>query len=603
MARSPAQRVRAVRSLEMPFSDLQSFIRALEAEGELNRVTVPVSPELEITEIATRMVKFGGSAMLFENVDGAKFPLAINLLASERRIELALGMHPEQIGEELATFAERVNPPTLGALWANRGTAFRLLRSRPKRVRRGPAREVVNDEPDLSTLPVLKCWPGDGGRFITFPLVISRDPDTAAPNMGIYRMHVYDPVTTGMHMQIQKGGGFHHHRAESRNEPLEMAVALGGDPALMLAAVMPLPEGIDELAFSGIIRGGRTRTMRGRTVGLNVPANAEFVLEGRVAPGRRMTEGPFGDHFGHYSEAAEFPVFQLTTMTHRKDAVYPATVVGKPPQEDRYLGDAAQVALKPIIRLLRREIVDLWAYYEAGFHNLLVVSVQERYTREPLKTALGLLGEGQLSLTKALVLVSGDVNPRDPSAVLQAIRRNFDAESDFHLIARTAIDTLDFTGDEMHKGSKMIIDATGPPTSAGGATAVAVPAKLEQLTPGISRSRLVGKALLVIQTSGNGRQVLQNLVSNPLIGAVKIIAVVSKDVNIDDDVELLWGIFTRFDPARDILFSKSELRGIEPVHSGVMGIDATWKAGYPKPLVMDPEIIERVDTRWADYWK
>ena len=549
------------------------------------------------------MVKSGGSAMLFENVEGANFPLAINLLASERRIELALGMHPEQIGEELVTFAERINPPTLGALWANRRTAFRLLRSRPKRVRRGPASEIVDNTPSLSDLPVLKCWPGDGGRFITFPLVISRDPDTAAPNMGIYRMHVYDPVTTGMHMQIQKGGGFHHHRAESRNEPLEMAVALGGDPALMLAAVMPLPEGIDELAFSGIIRGGRTRTMRGRTVGLNVPANAEFVLEGRVAPGRRMTEGPFGDHFGHYSEAAEFPVFQLTTMTHRKDAVYPATVVGKPPQEDRYLGDAAQVALKPIIRLLRREIVDLWAYYEAGFHNLLVVSVQERYTREPLKTALGLLGEGQLSLTKALVLVSGDVNPRDPSAVLQAIRRNFDAESDFHLIARTAIDTLDFTGDEMHKGSKMIIDATGPPTSAGGAMAVAVPAKLEQLTPGISRSRLVGKALLVIQTSGNGRQVLQNLVSNPLIGAVKIIAVVSKDVNIDDDVELLWGIFTRFDPARDILFSKSELRGIEPVHSGVMGIDATWKAGYPQPLVMDPEIIERVDTRWADYWK
>ena len=302
----------------MPFSDLQTFIRALEAEGELRRVTAPVSPELEITEIATRMVKSGGSAMLFENVDGANFPLAINLLASERRIELALGMHPEQIGEELVTFAERINPPTLGALWANRRTVFRLLRSRPKRVQRGPASEFVDNTPSLSDLPVLKCWPGDGGRFITFPLVISRDPDTAAPNMGIYRMHVYDPVTTGMHMQIQKGGGFHHHRAESRNEPLEMAVALGGDPALMLAAVMPLPEGIDELAFSGIIRGGRTPTMRGRTVGLNVPANAEFVLEGRVPAGRRMTEGPFGDHFGHYSEAAEFPVFELTTITRRK---------------------------------------------------------------------------------------------------------------------------------------------------------------------------------------------------------------------------------------------------------------------------------------------
>ena len=261
------------------------------------------------------------------------------------------------------------------------------------------------------------------------------------------------------------------------------------------------------------------------------------------------------------------------------------------------------MALKPLIRLLRREIVDLWAYYEAGFHNLLVVAVQERYEREALKTAFGLLGEGQLSLTKALVLVSGDVNPRDPSAVLQAIRRNFDAETDFHLIARTAIDTLDFTGEEMHKGSKMIIDATGPPASAGGVRAVGLPANLERLAPGITRSRLVGRALLAVQTSGNGRQVMQDLVSNPLIGAVKIVAVVSEDVDIDDDVELLWGIFTRFDPARDVLFSNSEFKGIEPVHSGVMGIDATWKAGYPEPLIMDQEIIERVDTRWADYWK
>ncbi len=587
----------------MPFADLQSFIRALEREGELQRVTAPVSSDLEITEIATRMVSRGGRALLFENVLGSSFPLAINLLASERRIELALGMHPEQIGQELARFAENVNPPTLGALWANRSTAIRLTRARPKRVRRGPVRDEEMEQPDLGALPVLKCWPDDGGRFITFPLVMSRDPETGASNMGIYRMQVFDSVTTGMHMQIQKGGGFHHHTAESRNEHLEMAVALGGDPALMLAAVMPLPEGIDEVAFSGIIRGKRTPVTKGRTVDIDVPANAEFVLEGRVPPGARRREGPFGDHFGHYSEAADFPIFELKAVTHRKGAVYPATVVGKPPQEDRYLGDATQLALKPIIRILRREVVDLWAYYEAGFHNLLVVSVEDRYTREPIKTALGLLGEGQLSLTKVLVLVSQEVNPRDPAAVLQAIRRNFDPAENFHLIARTAIDTLDFTGEAMHKGSKMIIDATGPSAQEAAPRALAMPANLDSLASGIMASRLAGSALLVVQTAANGRQLVEKLVSNPILKGIKAIVAVSPDVDVENDVELLWGIFTRFDPARDIVFSSTELRGIAPLYRGVMGIDATWKTGYQEPLVMDPKIVEKVDKRWDEYWK
>ncbi len=587
----------------MPFNDLQSFIAALESEGELQRVRAPVSAELEVTEIATRMVAAGGRALLFENVEQAEFPLAINLLASERRIELALGMHPEQIGEELARFAENINPPTLGSLWANRGTAMRLMRIRPKRVRRGPVREIEMAKPDLSALPILKCWPEDGGRFVTFPLVMSMDPDTGARNMGIYRMQVFDPATTGMHMQIQKGGGFHHYTAETRNEPLEMSVALGGDPALMLAAVMPLPEGIDEMAFSGIIRGQRTPITRGHTVGVEAPANAEFLLEGIVPPGRRRREGPFGDHFGHYSEAADFPVFQLKSLTHRKGAVYPATVVGKPPQEDRYMGDAAQVALKPLIRLMRREVVDLWAYYEAGFHNLLVVAVEDRYAREPLKTALGLLGEGQLSLTKALILVSRDVPPRDPSAVLKAIRRNFDPAEDFHLIARTAIDTLDFTGEAMHKGSKMIIDATGPSELEAPPRALAMPAGFSRIAPGIVATRLAGRALLVVQTDGNGRELVEELVGNPLLGGVKIVAAVSTDVDIEDDVELLWGIFTRFDPARDIVFTSAKFHGIAPLYQGVMGIDATWKEGYPKPLTMDPEIIERVDRRWHEYWK
>lgn len=585
----------------MAFTDMQSFIRHLEKEGQLQRVQVEVDPELEVTEIATRAVLEGRPALLFENVKGSKYPLAINLLASRKRIELALGRDPEEIGEELVSFAQDVNPPTLGALWRNRKTGLRLLKMRPKMRKSGPVQEVI-EEPDLTSMPILKCWPDDGGRFITLPLVFSTDPETGDNNVGMYRMQVFNKTTTGMHMQIQKGGGFHYFNAEKMNQPLEMAVALGGDPALMLAAVMALPEGMDEAAFSGIVRGARTPMTRGKTVNMNVPANAEFILEGTVRPGRRRLEGPFGDHFGHYSEAADFPVFEIRTVTRRKNAIYPATVVGKPPQEDRYIGDATQQILSPLIRLMHREIKSMWAYYEAGFHNLLVISVESRYAKEPIKTALSILGEGQLSLSKCIILVGPDVNPRDPSAVLQAIRRNFKPEEDFHLVAKTSADTLDFTGPAQDRGSKMIVDATGSPRGDDGISATALPVNLAQLTTGAVKHRLVGRTMLVVQMRSEGRPLLESLVRSPLLKDLSIIVAVSDDVDIDNDVELLWGIFTRFDAARDVSFSAAEFRGIEPVYHGIMGIDATWKEQYPKPLVMDPDVVKKVDSQWSRYW-
>ena len=585
----------------MAFTDLQSFLELLEKEGELKRVTEVVNPELEVTEIATRAVKENLPALLFENVKGSQYPLVINSMATMRRIELALGRPPEALGEEIVRFMEDVNPPSPGALWRNRKTAWRLLKIRPKLTRRALSQQVIED-PQLDELPTLKCWPEDGGRFVTLPLVMSRDPKTGAGNMGMYRMQVYDQRTTGMHMQLQKGGGFHYQIAEKAGEPLEMAVAIGGDPSLILAAIMPLPEGIDEVAFSGIVRGSRTPLVKAKTVDLRVPAHAEFIFEGILRPGIRRHEGPFGDHFGHYSASADHPVFEINRITRRKNAVYPATVVGRPPQEDRYLGDAAQLALTPLIRLIRREVKDMWAYYEAGFHNLLVVSVNPRYQREPIKTALGLLGDGQLSLTKNLVLVGPDVNPRDRSQVIQAIRRNFDPVHDFHLIARTAADTLDFTGEAVHKGSKMILDATGS-SGEGSPTAVALPSKLTSISPFISKYRLVGRTMLIIQVSESGRSVLQKLVDNPLLVGVKIVVAVSDDVDIEDDESLLWGIFTRFDAVLDVMFSDTEFRGLAPVYSGVMGIDATWKHGYQKPLLMDPEIIKKVDSEWSRYSK
>ena len=251
---------------------------------------------------------------------------------------------------------------------------------------------------------------------------------------------------------------------------------------------------------------------------------------------------------------------------------------------------------------MHREIKGMWAYYEAGFHNLLVVSVESRYKKEPIKTALSILGEGQLSLSKCIILVGPDVNPRDPSAVLQAIRRNFRPEEDFHLIARTSADTLDFTGPSQDRGSKMIIDATGSQRGGDGISATALPVNLAQLTTGALKHRLVGRTMLVVQMRGEGRPLLERLVRNPLLGDLSIIVAVSEDVDIDNDIELLWGIFTRFDCARDVSFSTAEFKGIEPVYHGIMAIDATWKDSYPKPLVMDPDVVRKVDSQWSRYW-
>ncbi|HEU4365638.1 MAG TPA: UbiD family decarboxylase, partial [Candidatus Krumholzibacteria bacterium] len=489
---------------------------------------------------------------------------------------------------------------------------------RPKRTGRGRAHEFIDRSPDLGALPVITCWPQDGGPFITFPLVFTRHPRTAKTNAGIYRMQVFDGATTGMHWQIHKGGGFHYHEAEKQGNALPVAVALGADPALMLAGIFPLPEALEEIAFAGILRARATRLARARTIDLDVPADAEFILEGEVRPHERRVEGPFGDHFGHYCDPADFPVFRVKTLTRRRRPVYPAAVVGKPPQEDRYMGDASQMILGPLIRLMRPEVRDVWAYYEAGFHNLLVASVEARYTREPVRTAMGLLGEGQLGLSKVVVLVDRDVDARDFRAVLRSIRAHFDPREHFHLISRAPLDTLDFTSFKMHLGSRMILDATGSRAQysggrapAAGATEAPAAAPMSgdpaRFAPGVRRWKVWEDALLVVQIDrvgqDAGRRTLEALVAAPALAGLKMIAVVSPDVNLDDDVDTLWGIFTRFDPARDLAFTRASLTGVQPLYEGVMGIDATWKPGYPAAVEMDPATVRRVDARWGTYWE
>ncbi|MGH7724094.1 MAG: UbiD family decarboxylase, partial [Candidatus Eiseniibacteriota bacterium] len=447
----------------MPFTNLGAFLRELERQGELHRVTAEVDPEYEIGEIAQRGVREGKPALLFANVKGSSIPVAMNALATPRRIEIALGRPPEAVGEELVRFAERMKPPSLRALWDSRATVARALKARVARRARGSvAAQQVTEPLDLYRLPVLRCWPGDGGRFFTFPMVLTHDPATGGRNLGLYRLHQFDSTTTGMHWQIQKGGGFHYHEAEKRGEALPLTVSLGADPCLMLSAVAPLPEGIDELAFAAFLRGSPTAIAPATQVeGAWAPAEAEIVLEGIVPPHERRMEGPFGDHFGHYSHAAPFPVFHVKAITRRRDAAYYASFVGKPPQEDKAIGEAVGAMIGPLVRVIHKEVRAVHAFFEAGFHNLLAVSVEERYAKEGMRAALGLLGTGQLSLTKCVVLVDEDVDVTDWRAVFGAIRDHFDPEEDFLLLPGVPLDTLDFTSMRMNLGSKMVLDAMG----------------------------------------------------------------------------------------------------------------------------------------------
>jgi 4-hydroxy-3-polyprenylbenzoate decarboxylase len=434
-------------------------------------------------------------------------------------------------------------------------------------------------------------------------------------------MHVYDGRTTGMHWQIMKGGGYHYAAAERMGVELPVAVALGADPITLLASVAPLPEGIDELAFAGFLRGSPSELARCGTIDASAPASAEFVLEGTVPPRERRLEGPFGDHFGHYSHAAPFPVFHLRGIARRERPVFPAAVVGVPPQEDVAMGEAVAGVVGPLIRLVQPEVRALHAWYEAGFHNLLVVAVRQRYRKEGIKTALSLCGQGQLALTKVAIVVDEDVAVDDWDAVLEAFRRHWSAAEDALLIPGVPQDTLDFTSFTMNLGSKLLLDCTSPaggiagderpPVSEGpegltelpgGAAAAFCPP--EELDPRIVDWRGYGDALLVVRVrerdGRTGRSVAERLAATPSLGRYKWAAVVSDDVPLDDRTLLLWGIFTRFDAARDVVFSAARLDGAWPRYAGRMAIDATWKPGYPAPIVMDPDVVRRVDERWRE---
>jgi 4-hydroxy-3-polyprenylbenzoate decarboxylase len=446
----------------LPFKDLREFIRLLEGRGLLKRIKTEVSPELEITEIVDRVVKRGGPALLFENVKGYDIPVFINAFGTLERMALALDSENlDQVGRRLYRYLE-MEPPR--GLWEGIKMLPRLKEISsygPSLVKGGPCKEfILKKNFSLEKFPVLKCWPGDGGRFITMPLVFTRNPDTGKQNVGMYRMQVFDAKTTGMHWHIHKHGARDLKTSAERGERLEVAVAIGADPAVVYAATAPLPEGIEEMLFAGFLRKKPVELVRCETVDLKVPAHAEIVLEGYVDPGEQGLEGPFGDHTGYYSLADYFPVFHITCITHRENPVYHATVVGKPPMEDAYLGKATERIFLPFLRMQLPEIVDLNLPIEGIFHNLAIVSIKKRYPGHAKKVMFALWGMGQMMFTKTIIVVDDDVDVQNLGEVLWAASTRIDPARDIVIIDRAPTDTLDHASLLPNLGSKMGIDAT-----------------------------------------------------------------------------------------------------------------------------------------------
>jgi 4-hydroxy-3-polyprenylbenzoate decarboxylase len=444
----------------------QEFVRALEKAGELKRVSVPVDPVLEITEVADRMVKAGGPALLFENPKGSRVPVIINAFATRRRMSMALGVDDlEEIAREierLVTLPGNMPAGLAGKAALLPGLAMIGRNTAPKVVS-GPApcQEVVKtgDQVNLLELPILKCWPLDGGRFVTLPLVFTQEAKTGKRNVGMYRVQVYDEKTTGMHWQRHKVGSRHHAEYEAQGRPIPVAVVLGGDPALTYAATAPLPDMIDEMAFAGFLRKKPVELVRCKTQPLDVPADAEIVIEGYVPAGERRTEGPFGDHTGFYTLEDEYPVFHVTAITHRRNPIYPATIVGRPPMEDGWLGKATERLFLPLLRLFIPEILDYNLPVEGVFHNLCIVKIKKRYPGHAQKVMNAIWGAGQMMFTKIILVVDEWVNVHDLQEVLWVVANNIDPERDT-LFTRGPVDVLDHASRAMGYGSKMGIDAT-----------------------------------------------------------------------------------------------------------------------------------------------
>lgn len=576
--------------------DLRAFLDVLRREGELVEIDAEVDPNLEIAEVHRRVIAANGPALLFRRPKNADFPVVTNLFGTRRRVELAFGQRANDVIREVAALPHELMPPSLGRLWGKRDLFWKLGRVGMKHVSDAPVTEVVERPARLSRIPLLTCWAQDGGAFVTLPLVYTEHPETGVHNLGMYRIQRHDDTTTGVHWQIGKGGGFHYGVAEAKNQALPLNLFVGGPPGLIVSAIAPLPENVPELLLASLLVGERLRRGANPAGPLPLVADCEFAIVGTVPPHVRRPEGPFGDHYGYYSLQHDYPILQVEAVCHRKDAIWPATVVGKPRQEDFYIGDFLQELLSPLFPVVMPAVRDLWSYGETGYHALSAAVVHERYGREALASAFRILGEGQLSLTKFLLVLDQPMDLRDFKPVLEHVLARFRPETDLYLFAHLSMDTLDYAGPKVNEGSKGLLVGVGPAVRE-------LPRRYSgDVSVGVTDVRVYCGGCLVVEASAwvdepdAGARLATAFPGWPLVVLVDDAAMATRS-----DARFLWTTFTRFEPAADVHGERRLVRN-HVSFSGSVLIDARMKPHYPGELYCDPDTAAVVSRRWAEYF-
>lgn len=575
--------------------DLRSYLELLKQESELLVVDTQVDPYLEIAEIHRRVIARGGPALLFTNVKGSDFPVVTNLFGTSRRMELAFGHRAQHFVADMVRCVETIMPPKLETLWSMRKLIPQALRIGTKKVKNAPLLECCERPPKLTKLPMLTSWESDGGAFVTLPLVYTEHPAGRGHNLGMYRIQRYDDETTGIHWQIHKGGGYHYHEAESQNRPLPLTLFIGGPPALMMAAIAPLPENIPELMLASLLQGEKLPMCKDPIGGHDLVAFAEFAAKGQVPPHTRRPEGPFGDHYGYNSLTHDYPIFQVDRLYHRKDAVYPATVVGRPKQEDFFIGDFLQDLLSPLFPLVMSGVKQLKTFGEAGFHCLAAARVTDRYPREAFASAMRILGEGQLSLTKFLIVTDGDINIENFKELWVYVLERVNWKRDLFVFANVSQDTLDYTGPSVNNGSKALLMGLGKEPR------MELPRSFQgDLPQGCSEPHVYLPGTLVVQGApyDTNKKLPEMLAaSNELEGWPVVVLVDNTRAATESLQEFIWTFFTRFEPAADIYSaSRQEIR----FHVGVtppVVIDCRMKPWYPDVLEVDEKTKILVDSK------
>ncbi len=577
--------------------NLRDFIEVLKKNNQLLIIEKEVDPYLEIAEIHRRVITKGGPALLFTNVKGSHFPVITNLFGTNLRLELAFGRKPIDFVSDLVRFIETSMPPTLSSLWGGRKLFQQGLGIGLKTNKTGPILENCMQPARLTELPMLTSWHSDGGPFVTLPLVYTEHPDGLGHNLGMYRIQRYDDTTTGIHWQIHKGGGFHYFEAEQKKQPLPMTLFIGGPPALMLAAIAPLPENLPELLLASLLQGKKLSMVNDPHGSHQLVAEAEFAVKGIVPPHLRKPEGPFGDHYGYNSLQHDYPVFQTTHLYHRKDAIYPATVVGRPRQEDFFIGDFLQELLSPLFPLVMKGVQQLKTYGETGFHCLAAARVSDRYPREAFAAGLRILGEGQLSLTKFLLATDGSIDVGDFPVLWKHILERIQWDRDLFVFANVSQDTLDYTGPSVNHGSKAMMLGLGRekqrelPESFNGT-----------LPEGITHPDVYLPGTLVVQgvTYEESTNLAEQLAAHPGVKEWQVILLVDSTKEATCNLqEFLWTFFTRFEPAADI---HSSVKSVNRFHVGLtppIVFDCRMKPWYTDVLEVDTKTKGIVDEKIA----